>query len=972
MKPIKVFSYGRSLIEEVAKELAERYWDPKDPLCFVKVNLIFPHRRPKIYLRHHLRKLFGKSFIPPRMYSIEEFVNDMALKIENPPQRVLSVPDRVWLLFHSLSETRAFKAVQEGFSSFFPWGMRLVGLFEEFYKEMIKPVSIPFPLDAPLKAQEFLEDLRIVFDCYEEGLRKNGFTTPGRRLNYLAQKAKEIPLNGENVLIVGFYALTEAESLLFRSLWEKGALVFWQAEEDLPPLYKRWQNSWKADLEFIKAEKETNPTIYFISGYDLHSQLSKVMKILKENEDEKDTAIVLSDPSALMPLLYELPEEKVVNITLGYPLERTAIWGLIDQLIKLQENYDPQRGYYYQDYLSLIRHPFLKRLRLSTNRAGQMVLHLLESKIREKGKPYLELEEIEELTESFNEKELFEWEIKKEEARKFISEIHQTIIAPWKDMKSLKDLCEGIEKILNFFEENQIPPKEHSLEEEFIYTFRNELLLTLQNSLFFEERIDQKLLFELFRKLVSFVRTPFEGEPLVKLQVLGLLETRLLKFDRVFVIDVNEGVLPPSEDMDPLLPPSLRPLLGLPEREREEEIVWYHFQRLIRSAEEVYLLWQSNVLSQAELRDSKMERSRFVERLLWEEEKKKGRLLEDEIEKINLKLHPPLLSRKKEIPKKDKEKIKLKLFSLSQHRGLSASLFETYMECPIEFYYRYILELKPPEKAVEEMEGNVLGEVIHKTLEEYFRPYLGITYDPKKHNDPERIFRLFLSNFNKSRLQYLAQEKKIFIEETVKFRLERYLEFIKTPINIIGLEKEINLKFNLLGTEWNLYGRIDRIDLDKTEKNQEYFLLLDYKTGSTVEKEKILVNLPSPEDLNYEVLKQLKRELNGIQLQFYVFLFTEGGKRNIKKVDATYVKLGDLKGELDNEQETKITKLLIKESNKNLLISSEELVSYFQEKFPKLLEYLLKHILESPSYYGATDSERCSKCEYEPYCLFSH
>jgi hypothetical protein len=406
MKPIKVFSYGRSLIEEVAKELAERYWDPKDPLCFVKVNLIFPHRRPKIYLRHHLRKLLGKSFIPPRMYSIEEFVNDMALKIENPPQRVLSVPDRVWLLFHSLSETRAFKAVQEGFSSFFPWGMRLVGLFEEFYKEMIKPVSIPFPLDAPLKAQEFLEDLRIVFDCYEEGLRKNGFTTPGRRLNYLAQKAKEIPLNGENVLIVGFYALTEAESLLFRSLWEKGALVFWQAEEDLPPLYKRWQNSWKADLEFMKAEKEPNPTIYFISGYDLHSQLSKVMKILKENEDEKDTAIVLSDPSALMPLLYELPEEKVVNITLGYPLERTAIWGLIDQLIKLQENYDPQRGYYYQDYLSLIRHPFLKRLRLSTNRTGQMVLHLLESKIREKGKPYLELEEIEELTESLDEKEL--------------------------------------------------------------------------------------------------------------------------------------------------------------------------------------------------------------------------------------------------------------------------------------------------------------------------------------------------------------------------------------------------------------------------------------------------------------------------------------------------------------------------------------------------------------------------------------
>jgi len=153
----------------------------------------------------------------------------------------------------------------------------------------------------------------------------------------------------------------------------------------------------------------------------------------------------------------------------------------------------------------------------------------LESKIREKGKPYLTLEEIEELVESFEEEELFPWEIKTEEAKRFISEIHQTVISPWKEIRSLKDLCEGIEKILKFFEERQIPPKGYSLEEEFIYTFREELLLTLKDSLFFEEEINQKLLFELFRKLVSFIRTPFEGEPLVKLQVLGLLETRLFE-----------------------------------------------------------------------------------------------------------------------------------------------------------------------------------------------------------------------------------------------------------------------------------------------------------------------------------------------------------------------------------------------------------------------------------------------------------
>ena len=964
MNPIKVVSYGRSLIEELAKELVEKYWNPKDPLSLVKVTVIFPHRRPKIYLRHQLKELIKKPFIPPRTYSLEEFITELSLKIEDPPQKVLSIPDRVWLLFHSLNETKAFKGIQEEFTSFFPWGVRLVGLFEEFYKEMIKPASIQYPLGVHPKAQEFLEDLSEIFTCYEEALKANGFTTPGRRLNYLAQKAKEIPVNGQNVFIVGFYALTEAENLLFRSLWEKGARVFWQAEENLPPLYKRWQNLWKAELEFIKAESNWNPTIHFISAYDLHSQLSKVREILEKEKDEKDTAIVLPDPSALMPLLYELPEDQDVNITLGYPLERTAIWGLIDQLMKLQENFDPQRGYYYRDYLSIIRHPFLKRLKLSADKTGQAVLHLLESKIREKGKPYLTLEEIEELVESFEEKELFQWEIKTEEAKRFLSEIHQTVISIWKEMGSLKDLCKGIEKILNFFEKKQIPPKEYSLEEEFIYTFREELLLTLKDSLFFEEKIDQKLLFELLRELVSFIRTPFEGEPLVKLQVLGLLETRLLKFDRVFVIDVNEGILPPSEEVDPLLPSSFRPVLGLPEREREEEIIWYHFQRLIRSAKEVYLLWQSNVLSQ-DKGELKMERSRFVERLLWEEEKKKGRLLEDEIEKISLNLCPAFLSRKKEIPKKDKEKLKLKLFSISQKRGLSASLFQTYMECPIEFYYRYILELKPPEEAIEEMEGDVLGEVIHRTLEEYFKPYVGTTYDPSKHHDPERIFRLFLSNLNKSHLQHLAEEKKIFIKEAVKYRLESYLNSIDTPTNIIDLEKELSLKVRLLDTEWNLFGRIDRID-----KIKDTFLIIDYKTGSEA-KEKFYFSLRIPETFDYESLKELKKNLNSIQLRYYIFLFTEGGKKDVEKVNAAYVNLGIAKQDADSNtvKKKEIIKYFIEP--KKLEITTER-VSYFQQKFPKLLGYLLKHILESPSYYSSTDPVRCSFCEYEPYCLFSH
>ncbi len=957
MKPIKVIPYGANLLRTLAEEIVRRFYIPEDPLSLARLTVIFPHRRPALFLKHYLFEILGKGFIPPKTYSIEDFVKELALRVESPPGRQLTLPDRVWLLYRCATDTGTLKANEEDFASFFPWGVRLSQLFEEFFKEMKEPLPLPHPEGVPQRARELLEDLRLLWSAYEEALSRGQMTTPGRRLREVASMIEKLPLQGEGTFIVGFYALTRAEDKILRCLWEKGAEVIWQAPRDLLPLYRRWRDSWGADLDFAGPEGVSRPKIHFIEAYDTHSQITEAVKALGENQGRGFEALVLPDPSSLIPLLYELTDREV-NVTLGYPLERTALWGLLDQLIRLQEGFDPSRGYYHKDYLATIRHPFLKRLLTPSGKEGGIILHLIEERIREVGRPYFHLEEVEDLIDKGTETFLALEGVDLAEARAFLREIHQRIIRPWRGIRTARELALTVEGILSFIFGSPLKAG-HPLENEFLYTLQEELLPALKGSLFADEPVSQSLLFSLFRQIVSVTRTPFEGEPLVALQILGLLETRLLKFDRVIVIDLNEGVLPSHEEVDPLLPPSLRPSLGLPEREREEEIVRYHFERLIYSAQEAYLIWQSSTSLSTEGLEGKTSRSRFVERLLWEEELRRGKLLEDEIRKPALTIPPSHFLPKEGIPK-DRKRVWTKVFSLSQGKGLSASLLNTYIRCPLKFYYKYILGLEPPVEVLEEVEGDILGQVIHRALEEYFAPFLGRVYDPSRDNDLERLFGLFLKNFNRSPLSVLGPEKRFFIEEVVRYRLERFLQEMRDPFVILALEEEISLRLDFLGTEWNFSGRVDRIDLRKDTK-----VIVDYKTGRPERRRSFpaMVDFIPPEDLHYEQLREINRKVPDLQLQLYVLLLTKGKSAELGRTTAVYLNLAEGNREMEF--------FLIKPQDLAREERRRTWIQWSREGFPKLLQYLLRHILESPLYFRATEEEYCRFCEYEPSCHYA-
>ena len=457
-------------------------------------------------------------------------------------------------------------------------------------------------------------------------------------------------------------------------------------------------------------------------------------------------------------------------------------------------------------------------------------------------------------------------------------------------------------------------------------------------------------------------RTPFEGHPLVGLQVLGLLETRLLSFDRVIVIDVNEDIVPAHEELNPLLPEPLKGVLGLAGREREEAIVRYHFERLIACAKEVHLFWQASTQPASTGLEGKKVRSRFIEGLLWQEEKKKGALCEDAVVKAPLRITGEALLRERGLAKRgrDHQRVNEFLSEWSRVHGLSASLLNTYLLCPLKFYYHYLLGLRPATSVPEDADSATLGEIIHQSLEDYFSRYLKRTYRKTADNDPERLIAIFRRYFRGSAMhRCLAPEKRFFLEYVAAYRLQSYLSQMPGVTFIEDLEKEYRLPLSMGSDEFIYYGKVDRIDI-----REGYRLVLDYKTGwiehftKTHFEKKIISFFPS-EECNYESLKTLIEVIRDLQLPLYVLLVSSGREKELAKTLAAYVELRRRGEEQYFVPLEKIGEL------------RDLYTTWFGRTLPSLLNYLLTHMIESPFFYPATDEKTCRSCDYESVCSFS-
>jgi ATP-dependent helicase/nuclease subunit B len=977
MKSIYCVPVQENFLKKLSEDIVTRFFSPADPLSLARVLVVLPHRRGIVYLRnylfHHISAERPGPFFPPRIIAVEDMVTEYGVLLESPPRRSLTPPDQAWVLFQAVQGSPAYGRVAGSWDRFFPWGIRLAGLLEEIDRELILPHGVPYPGEVPSDGRALLEGLGEIYTIFDRLLLEKGLTTPAKRLRLLAERIEEISVASESVYLAGFYALTNAEERIFKHLFSRGAMIFWHADPRvLPSLYRRWQDAWGVEVKVVGDNNAASPRLHFYESYDLHAELLQAQEIIPAEIEQPDRcAMVLPDPSALIPALYTLPHGMAVNISLGYPLERTPLAALLEQCMRMQEGRDESGAYYYQDYLTFIRHPYVRRLPTPSGKEGRIVLHLLEERIRHYGKPFVSLMAlVDTLTISDDperERRFLAAEgIEPEEAQVFVYDVNRSLIAPWEDMDSPRAMAAVLKGLIRTiflpFMEQEFFLRDHPLDNEFIHTLEGQVIPFLESALFAQQPMESRLLFALLREVLHMARTPFEGHPLVGLQIMGLLETRLLSFERVIVIDVNEDVVPAQEEINPLLPEALKRVLGLAGREREEAIVRYHFERLIAAAREVHLIWQSSTMPTSTGLEGKKVRSRFVESLLWQEEKKQGTVLAEAVAHAPLPIVADAFCRDEGMAKRgqDNQQIREFIVAWSSRYGLSATFLNSYLRCPLIFFYRYLLGLKPSRAVPEDIDGAVLGDIVHQSLEEYFSPFRKRTYRAIAENDPEQLLAIFDRRMKESTMyQTLAPEKRFFLEYVARYRLTQYLIHMPEKTFIDALEEEYRIPITLEGDAFTFCGKVDRID-----KRGEYCCILDYKTGwldpfSKGHFEKKIVPFSLPHDVDIEGLRAVKKMIKDLQLPLYILLVALKRQEDIGKVGAAYIDLARGGEELYFIPPSRIVAL------------HDDACMWFSRVFPRLLAYIIRHIIEAPVFYPATDEEICRFCDYESVCRFS-
>jgi len=373
------------------------------------------------------------------------------------------------------------------------------------------------------------------------------------------------------------------------------------------------------------------------------------------------------------------------------------------------------------------------------------------------------------------------------------------------------------------------------------------------------------------RELCGRERVPFEADPLEGLQVLGMLETRALTFERVFLVEANEDVLPGAPGPNPLLPDPLRLALGLPGG-RERDLAQAHtFYRLIAGARQADIFYSSGI--QPGVLNARSLPSRYVEQLKWEEEKRRGHLLEPGNEPLRLITLPMGRTRTNDRGMPNTPACRAKLEARLGSKGVSASMLDSFLRCPLAFFYERLTPLKPLAEITEDGDPPAFGQLVHETLQDFFRPLLGKRLENGA-LDSGKLAALFVEKLDTAPffLQMPVHSRLILKQ----IALSRFADFAASSpaCTPLALERRIATPLDVAGTCYTVNSVIDRLDL-----RDDGTRILDYKTGAPKmpvptfwDDEELWDTVESGNtQAGLNDLSGLSRKLGSIQLPLYMY-----------------------------------------------------------------------------------------------------
>ena len=817
--------------------------------------VVLPGKRPVVFLKQILKEQKYEGFLP-EFFTVDELIKKISGK-----QHIQGIS--LWLFGYDV-----YKKIypEETLENFLKWFPTLLKDWDDMLKfsEEDKAV-LEYMLDderiknwgetlgdgdnARKRNLNFWKKMNVFLPKLKENLQAKGWATDGMIHEMVREKISDFAEETEiKFVFCGFNALTPLEEKLIRELLQKGkAECFFQVDEyyikDLKQeagKFLRKHMHWKEFNENRKFQwvensfcEEKNIKVYEVAGNVAQTKI--LPEILQEipKENYSKTAVVLLDENLLLPSLDAVSFVDNLNITMGFPIKNLGFSGAVKKLFYLQKQLEKNdKSYYYIDVFSVLEE-------FPKNEEDSKIIDRFTAKIEDENIVYISKKMMQEHLGELSYFQLFE--------KRTAAEL----------LEDLSNFCYQ----LKFREIDDILYENVSL---FETTFK--ILKNHMKDYDFEISIDA--LEVLMNQLVNSENLDFQGEPLEGLQFMGLLETRLLDFENIILLSVNEGKLPLGNTQNTYLPFDVRRNFGLNTFLENDSIYAYHFYRLLQNSKNIYLLY--NALGSGV---NTGEKSRFITQMEMESPHKIEHIvIENTSEPI---LQEPIVIEKT-------EKVLEKLNEWKSR--ISASHLISYLYNPIDFYLNNILKAKETEEIEEELSQRNYGNLVHYALDWLYQKKEGKVL---KESDIEDLKPKIDEAINAAIIKLKHQPElyergmnyihKSMAAKVIEHILDYDLGLIKAgnSLEIISLEEKINAEFSLdeNGEKINFIGYIDRID-----RLNGVLRVIDFKTA----KAKNLSMKPKEEKLEDFISSADSKQ--ALQLSIYAYMVLHNEKFSVNQL----------------------------------------------------------------------------------------
>lgn len=807
------------------------------------VAVVLPSQRAGVYFRKHLSEQATSVIFAPQVLTLDRFVSEFT---------ALESADQIELLFQLYQSYREiWQSDAEPFDRFLKWAPIALADFSEMDAYMVNPDQFFRDLtnlkeldewslneDVLTETQQnyawFWKKLGELYHHFTAALKKYNLAYSGMLFRDAAQNIEknqhDLPFN--RVFFCGFNALSRSEEFIMEYfVQQKKAEMLWDADRFymdfeqheagmfLRRNFKKFGNT-QADVSSDLTG--TQKKIVIAAAPNEIAQTDLMGHVLNELPDPSNTAVILANENLLTSVLNAIPDQmERVNVTMGFSTKNSPLHSLFELHFDWMNSRTDEGRYHYRHLLRLLSHPYLN----FSTKFTRITQHLITA-IKKDNMVFLGLDDIAVLSNDLE----------------FTDFFHTITIDEPTAGKQLDAQFSLIRFIIRSIEKS----RSHALEKEYLFHYLKVLrkLKTIVDK--YPHEMNGEPYRRFFHALVSSDKLTFVGEPLEGLQVMGMLETRALDFKNLIILSCNEQVMPGNHPPQSLIPFELKKFYQLPGRLEKEAIYGYYFYRLLQRSENIHLVYSTDTTGW-----QGSEPSRYLTQLEYDLKSESNVSLNKAI--VRLPDQPdtedPLsILKSTEVL----EKIKARLAF-----GISPSALNKFLNCPLDFYYTYIVGYNEADEVEETIEHSTLGSVVHKVLEKLYTPLLdkgvlsSADIEPMLQQVPEMLRAEFdwqhskaSTSFGMNHLIYKVAVQ--FVERFLRKEMAtlKEIEARNERAQLIALETTLEYSFTIQLNGKSIPVRITG-NADRIDQVGDTVRVLDYKTGKVQAKD---LKLGAPEE----------------------------------------------------------------------------------------------------------------------------